>query len=168
MPGPVAQTPEPCGPNKFYMWRCVVAMAHADSLIHPKEREWLEKIFDRLGLSEDQRETLERDLTVPQDVSDMLRHINDPSYRSQVVYFARLLAWKDGELHPEEETLLRKLHADVLGGIDLDGVKTQVRENVSNAMILHELEVDSFRPDEGLSGLLDRFLLWLGIDLMDE
>lgn len=157
--------------SKLYMWRCVITMAHADGLIHEDERKHLTTIFDnmreRAGLSQENYILLISDLSDPQDPLEMLKHINEPQYRSQVVYFARLLAYKDGHLHPSEEELLQKLHAKVTDGLNMDEIRKEVQTNVNQELVLHELDMDANRPEGGLYGLLDEFMLYLGIDLMD-
>lgn len=166
------QRPEDFNFGKFYMWRCIVAMAHADGLIHEQEETYLNRIFDnmkqRAGLPENHYRILRDDLENPQDVGRLLPYINDPQYRSQVVYFARLLAYKDGELHPSEEQLLHKLHAQVTQGLDMDAIREEVRYNVQQDLVIHEGAMDSQRPTDGLFGLIDQIALHFGIDLMDE
>lgn len=157
--------------SKLYMWRCVITMAHADGLIHEEERNYLTKIFDnmreRAGLTQDNYILLISDLSDPQDPLEMLKYVNEPQYRSQVVYFARLLAYKDGVLQPSEEELLNKLHATVTDGLNMEEIKKEVQQNVSQELVLHELENDSKRPEGGLYGLIDELCLHFGIDLMD-
>lgn len=154
--------------NKLYMWRCIITMAHADGLIHEAERTHLTTIFDnmrsRAGLSQENYILLISDLSSPQDPLEMLKHINEPQYRSQVVYFARLLAYKDGHLHPTEEELLKKLHASVTDGLNMDEIKKEVEKNLSQELTLHD--ESKIRPEEGLSNLLDELCLAFGIDLM--
>ena len=158
--------------SKLYMWRCVVAMAHADGMIQAEEDEWLRKTFinmrDRAGLPLEHYDILLSDLEEPQDVANLLPYINDPAYRAQVVYFARLLAYKDGVLQPSEEQLLEKLHASVTDGLPMDAIREEVASNVQHELVLHEVEKDSARPMTGLSGLLDQLFLHFGIDLMDD
>ena len=158
--------------SQFYMWRCVVAMAHADGMVHEEEKKYLEKIFSNLEkrttISSEQSNILDADLTEPKDVADLLPHINDPAFRSQVVYFARLLAYKDGELCPSEEKLLKKLHVSVAGDLNMEAIREEVHRNIQSEIILHEIEKDSKRPMTGLTGLIDQLFLHYGFDLMDE
>jgi tellurite resistance protein len=153
------------------MWRCITAMAHADGLVSAEEISFLEKIFSKIlskgSLTQEAYETLQQDLKTAQDPFEMLKNINDPAYRGQVIYFARLLAYKDGELHPSEEKLLEKLHFAVVDGLDIEKIKEEVRYNVQEETVLHEIEQDALRPDTGLYGLLDKLMLKFGIDLMD-
>lgn len=157
--------------NKLYMWRCVVAMAHADDLMHENEQAYLLRMFSnmkaRAGLTGEQENILRDDVDNPKDIAKLLPHIVDPVYRSQVIYFARLLAYKDGVLQGEEEVLLEKLHAYIMDGVDINAVRAEVRQHVAAEMLEHEIETDSGRPKSGIARLLDRLALQFGIDLMD-
>ncbi|NCC21532.1 MAG: TerB family tellurite resistance protein [Alphaproteobacteria bacterium] len=157
--------------NRFHMWRAIIGIAHADNLVHPDERNYLETIIGnmhRRGYLDDAwREQLLADIDHPPEIVDMLRQINDPVYRGQIVTFARILAWKDGHLHPDEGELLERLHAHAMGGLDFEAIREDVRRNISQETLEHDIAVESFRPDRGLSGLLDRFLAYFGNDLMD-
>ncbi|MFP4313844.1 MAG: DUF533 domain-containing protein [Alphaproteobacteria bacterium] len=156
------------GNSQFHMIRCVVAMAHADGIVCDKEIEHIENLIARMPFNAEQKSTLRHDLKERQNVSSLLAHINDPKYRGQVVYFARLLAYKDGELHPSEEALLKRMHLTVTDGLDMEQIRSDVHNYVTLEMVKHETNMDAQRPDTGLFGLLDRFMLWCGIDLMDE
>jgi len=148
-------------------------MAHADGLIHETERSHLINIFEKMrekaGLSQENYILLISDLSSPQDAIEMLKHVNEPKYRSQVVYFARLLAYKDGHLHPTEQELLEKLHATVTDGLNMDEIRREVQKNIAQELTVQELATDSKRPDEGIGlyRLIDALCLHFGIDLMD-
>ena len=156
------------GHSQFYMIRAVIAMAHADGVVCSDEREHVEKLIKKMPFNEEQKATLRADLDEQQNVSHLLANINDPKYRGQVVYFARILAHKDGELHPNEEALLKRMHLTVTDGLDMDAIREDVRSYVGTKMVEHEASIDAQRPDNGLFGMVDRFLVWAGIDLMDE
>lgn len=156
------------GNSQFYMIRCVIAMAHADGDVSAEERAYADALIDRMPFNAEQTAILHADLLQPQDVSDLLRYINDPKFRGQVVYFARLMAYKDGNLHPSEDELLHYLHLSVTQNLDMDAIRAQVKEEVAKELNLHDLKLDANRPVGGLFGLLDRFMLTCGIDLMRE
>lgn len=156
------------GNSQFYMIRCVVAMAHADGVVCDQEIDHIENLITRMPFNTEQKNTIRGDIKEKQNVSSLLAHINDPRYRGQVVHFARLLAHKDGELHPNEEALLHRMHLTVTDGLDMDAIRADVHSYVANEMTRHETNMDAMRPDTGLYGLLDRFMLMCGIDLMDE
>jgi len=160
--------------SKLYMLRCVIAMAHADGIVTDAEKAYIAGIMNHLPLTDEQRRTLEGDLVKSQKVEDMLRYINDPVYRGQVVDFARIMAFKDGHLDPSEEILLKKLNAYALDGVDLAAVKKAVHESVAREMQAYDLKHGADRPVSRHSKfsipwfqMLDEILLSAGIDLME-
>jgi len=156
------------GTSQFYMFRCVIAMAHADHIITEEEQDYVMGFIEKLPFTPEQKLTLFADLEDKQDVATLLSHINEPKYRGQIVYFSRLLAYKDGNLHPKEEELLQYFYAAISDNVDIEGIRASVNEEIQRELILEEIERDSARPEKGFSGLLDRFMLFCGIDLMDE
>jgi uncharacterized membrane protein YebE (DUF533 family) len=159
--------------SKFTMLRCLVAMAHADGVVTDEERAYVSALANRMSLTNEQRTTLERDLVHAQDVGDLFRHINDPNYRSQVLYFARLMAFKDGILHPSEQEMLDKLHALATDGLDMSAIRAEVQRVVETKMAQHDIVIDHNRPKKGEHFIpwmqwLDEILLRLGIDLLRD
>ena len=152
------------------MWRCVIALAHADGHMHDKEREYLTRIIGNMdrafGMTAAQRETFAADLVTPQIMSALLPYINDPACRGQLVYFAGLLAHADGNLDPREDAILKKLRAAQLASLDMDQIRKDVSAAVASEMFQHDLKMSALRPQTGLSGMLDDILLRAGIDLM--
>ena len=158
--------------SKFAMWRCIIGMAHADGILHEDEQAYLTKMFDnmrdRAGMPADMHDTLVDDLHNPKDVEPFMGQIVDPAFRSQLVYFARLLAYKDGEKHPDEAQLLKIMKAEMSGGVDMDAIRAEVRANVASEVTLHELKRDSLGPGKsGLFALIHELALKFNIDLMD-
>ncbi len=162
--------------SKFYMLRCVIAMAHADGKVDDAEREHFDRYIKNLPFSADQLSTIHSDLETQQDVADLLKYINDPRYLSQVTYFARLMAYADGVLHPNEEKLLEYFHLKSTEHLDMDAINEQVQIAVEKEMAEYDAELQKIRPEldpNPLKGrflfwMLDRFCLMLGIDLMAE
>lgn len=165
------QAKEPIGHSQFYMWRCIIAIGHADGVMHEAERAYLNRIIgnmDRAGsLTEEQKKTFAEDMEKPQNIAELLKHINDPQWRGQLLYFGGLLARADGELHPDEDMLLKKLHAEHMATLDMDSIRAAATAAVKNETFMHDLEMSELRPQKGLSAILDAFLLHLGIDLLD-
>ena len=100
--------------DQLYMLRCLIAMAHADGVLDRFEEGYILDFIDNLNLSKTQEEQLHSDLITPAPISELLPHISNAKYRGQLTYFARLIAYIDGNLHPDEEKLL-KLFADYAG-----------------------------------------------------
>ncbi|MBI1216122.1 MAG: hypothetical protein GC185_09930 [Alphaproteobacteria bacterium] len=163
---------QPVSNSTFYMWRCIIAIAHADGTVQPEEYKYIERIIanmDRVyGLSDEQKQTFEEDFKTPQNISDLLPQINDPQVRAQLIYFGGLLAHADGVVTPEEDAILKKLHADQMAGLDMDQIRKQVSEHVADEMFHYDIQRSMDRPQKGWFRLLDAFMLRLGIDLMEN
>lgn len=156
------------GTSQFYMFRCIIAMAHADHVVTEEERAYVMGFVKKLPFTAEQKSSLLADLEEKQDVATLLSHINDPKFRGQLVYFARLMAYKDGNLHPSEEELLQYFKIATSANLDMESIRASVHEEVQRELVLQEIKIDSARADKGFIGLLDRFMLFCGIDLMDE
>lgn len=159
--------------SKFYMLRCLAAMAHADGVVCNEERAYMSALISRLPLTTEQRKTLEKDLDVAQPIESLLAHINDPKYRGQLPYFARLMAYKDGNLHPNEDALLKKLHAHAVDGLDIEAIRSEAQKAAQAELFIHDITIDQNRPSKGGHFIpwiqwLDELLLFLGIDLMRD
>ncbi len=159
---------EPVSNSKFHMIRCLIAMALADGVICDEERAYITALTRRLNLTEEQKNTLKSDMTTPQDVGDLFRHINDPRYRGQAVYFARLMAFKDGVMEPSEQDLLNRLHSMATDGLDIETIRADAKKAVALDMSQHDINVDKLKPQGGLFGLFDEMMLKIGIDLMRD
>lgn len=166
---PTLQTQKkPVGTSQFYMWRCVVALAHADGMVQDAERAYLNRIFGNMALTDEQKSTFQSDLSQPQDIAQLLSHINEPEWRGQLVYFAGLLARADGVLDPTEDAILKKLRADQMASLDMDQIRADVKRAVNDEMFRHDMSQSALRPQGGLMAVIDSLLLRLGIDIMEN
>lgn len=163
---------EPVSHSMFYMWRCVIVVAHADGRIQPEELAYLRRIFGNMdrayGLTAQQKNTLEDDIINEKRMSDLLPQINDPYFRSQLIYFAGLLAHSDKGLHPSEDAILKKLRADQLASLDMEQIRRDVHEAVATEMFAHDMKMNDLRPQTFIARALDALLLHLGIDMMED
>jgi tellurite resistance protein len=164
---------QPVSTSTFYMWRVIIAIAHADGLVQQEERDYITRIIANMdrafGLTDEQRNTFKSDLDNPnmQDIGDLMRHINDPAVRGQVIYFGGLLARADGVLDPREDEILKKLHADQMASLDMDQIRTHAKAAVADEMFRHDLKISEIRPQSGLTAILDSLLLRMGIDILE-
>ena len=154
--------------SKLHMIRCVIAMAHTDGTVCDEERAYINALMSRLPLTNEQNVTLAKDLQTPQDVSTLFKHINDPRYRGQTVYFARIMAFKDGKLEQSEQELLDQLHTMATNGLDVDSIRADAQKAVALELAEHDLALDRYRERGGIFGLFDRIMLSQGIDLMKD
>lgn len=157
---------EPVGHSQFMMWRCITAMAHADNRVKSEESEYLTSKFTRMGLDDAQRETLLDDLENAKNFEAFLPQVNEAKFRSQIVYFARVLAAIDGNICPSEQEMLDKLHAQTIGQIDIDAIRDDIQTSINNETLQHDLEIAKNRPGSAIGSAIDKILLNLGIDFL--
>lgn len=97
------------------MLRCVVAVACADNVIKHEELLFLRALvshFKRhMTVTAQQVAQLKEDLKTHQSIDALLPHVTEKGDREQLILFAGLLAQSDGEVHPAEEELLKKIQA---------------------------------------------------------
>ena len=164
---------QPVNTSTFYMWRVVIAIAHADGLVQAEERAYIERIVGNMdrtyGLTDEQKKTFKDDLDNPnmQSIPELMSHINDPAARGQVIYFGGLLARADGVLDPREDEILKKLRADQMSSLDMEQIRAHAKVAVADEMFRHDLKQSEIRPQRGLTAVLDSLLLRMGIDLLD-
>jgi len=159
--------------DQFHMIRCLIAMAHADGVVSKEERIYVEALMQRVSLTPDQKDIIFLDLSTPQNVGDILGNIHDLKFRAQIMYFARIMAYKDGVFHPREEDLLDKLRYYSLQGIDVEKVREDVTRVTQMEIASLNVKLVDHRPKKG-----DHFVSWfqwfdevmitVGIDVLGE
>jgi uncharacterized membrane protein YebE (DUF533 family) len=172
-PAPAA---EGINPSLYYMWRCVICIAHADGIVQPEERAYLEKIFANLdrvyGLTPTQKLTLAADLEIPQNLADLLVKVTEPEYRGMLIHFGTLLANADGIVTEDEERLLSMLHAQQMDHIDAEKLREDIRRDMEEHRAELDAEVSAMRAEaygrSPMLRVLDRMLEKLGLDLLGK
>jgi tellurite resistance protein len=110
---PVSNTLPPLPESTFYMLRCVVAIARADNIVKQEELLFIRALVSHFKrhtqISPQQMAQLKEDLKFHQPIEALLPHVTDKGDREQLVLFAGLLAQADGDVHPSEEELLRRI-----------------------------------------------------------
>jgi uncharacterized membrane protein YebE (DUF533 family) len=160
--------------SQFYMWRAVIAIAHADGEVQAEERAYLERILGNLdrvyGLSAEQKKTFAEDMEHPPKIEDMVKQIDEPQYRGMLITLGETIVWADGVVTEDEEAVLRKLRAEFLPENDATRLKLEMKYGASarRAELAAEKAAGKLPDDadrspimRGLGRLLDK----LGIDL---
>lgn len=128
--------------SRFYMWRTIFAMAHADEDVSPREIRFMAEKLEDVSFTQEQSDILKRDIVEPQPIEDMFQKITDPADQALFFSFAREMVWADGDFSPDEQEILSRLQRlhlefvnvdDLVGGIELqfedDEPKVQSVEN---------------------------------------
>lgn len=147
--------------SRFYMWRAVVALAHVDGRVTVEEKELVESYLANLPGTEDQENTLRKDLLYAQDVSEMFGKITAPEDQGEFFQFARIMNWSDGDLDAQEDALFEKFQHMQMGKLDQKALEAMVKDT-RKAFSIERLKQDEEFEREakdimGLGRLLDAF-----------
>jgi uncharacterized tellurite resistance protein B-like protein len=131
-------TGRPLNDSLFSMWRCVIAVAHADGIMHETEIAHFRQLFKDLDrsfkLTPAQRGQLEDDLKTAPPVESLLAKITDDEQRLLLVNFAHVVAHVDGELHPNEAALLAVLDRAVPVTQETLRIRDEIRRDIAQQM----------------------------------
>lgn len=162
---------KPVSESLFYMWRCVICMAHADGVVHEQERAFFSRIFAHMSraydLTPEHLETFARDLETRQDVEELQAHITDPECKSLLIFFSQIVACSDGKLDFEEAALIGRLDGAFGAQPDTEETIAQIRNDISERMKLYRENEDQKPGRPAVHYALDALLLRLGIDMLD-
>ena len=101
--------PKSLSESRFYMWRTVVAMIHADGVVTPHELAFVHDYMKDLELSEEQQKTIHQDIEQPQPIHEMFGEIEELQDRKEFFALARALCWCDGDFDAQEKSILEYL-----------------------------------------------------------
>jgi uncharacterized membrane protein YebE (DUF533 family) len=119
--------------SKFYMWRALFALAHADFIVSPEEIRFMAEAMEDVPFSEAQYAQLIKDLKDPADIEEMFEQISDVGDQAEFFKFAHVLVHIDGDYGQEEQAVMLRLKELHMQRPDLDKL-------VGNIAL--ELEVD--------------------------
>lgn len=97
--------------SQFFMWRAVVAMAHADGVVTPHELSFINDYLKDMHLSKTQMTIIGLDLKNNQDVYEMFSGITDRQDQKDFFALARALSWCDGDFDAQEKHIIQTLEA---------------------------------------------------------
>ncbi len=158
--------PLPFTDSMFYMWRCVIAVAHADGVLHEKESEMFNKVFASLeksyALTDEHVGTFTKDIAVKQDINTLLPKITDPECRALLLFFAQITASVDGVLAYDEATLVGRLHGKIGSSPDTRDRVAEIRRELADR--IKNRSAPSNPARNPIYDALDALLLRLGVD----
>lgn len=112
--------------SRFYMWRAVFAMAHADDVITDEERNFMMGVIRDYDFSDFQKDILLNDIENKQDIASMFSFITEQDDRTKFFYYARLLCWSDGDFDAQEQEILTRLKRSYIEDIDFEKLMEDV------------------------------------------
>lgn len=109
--------------SRFNMWRAVIVMAHADSVVKPHEINFILENTKNLSMTEAQRSTLVGDLRAPAPMQAVFDKITSPRDKEDFFHFARAICWSDGTMDEAEQALFNQLKNIKLRAEDRETMK---------------------------------------------
>lgn len=160
----------------FYMWRCVIALAHADGKLAPAELAYLDKMLGNLlqyyDLTAEQKDAFAADLQNPQDIDMLFSRINEPEARDMLIGFAEELAWIDGELSADEEAVLKRLRLRNPEQFDRAALLEEIRADIARHRSEWDAERSALRKEARARNpyfyAADVILMKAGVDVLDH
>ena len=98
--------------SRFYMWRAVVAMVHADGVVTPHELSFINDYVKELDFSIAQLDIIGEDLREPQQAHDMFAKIAEREDKKDFFALARALSWCDGDYDAQEKFIIDHLEQE--------------------------------------------------------
>ena len=95
--------------SKFYMWRTLFALVHADNIVSDEEVRFMSEALEDINFTDEQTATLKDDALNAKDIEEMFNGITDYDDRMQFFNLARDLVMVDGEFCSDEQSIMTKL-----------------------------------------------------------
>lgn len=95
--------------SEFSMWRAVLAFAFVDNHLSLEEQQTLNRYVFSISFSDKQLKTLRQDFSEPQNVETLYKRITEAKDKKRFCEMARVLAWCEGDMTKQEETILKRL-----------------------------------------------------------
>lgn len=127
--------------SRFYMWRSLFAIAHADAVVVAEERSLMNRILAEQPFSEEQRDILRRDIEHKEDVRILFSRVTEQQDRSEFFDYARKLVWTDGHFGVEEQKTLVDLKRMYVQSVDFEVFEETTGLTLSD----EDVELDNFR-----------------------
>ncbi len=144
------------------MWRAIVAMAHADKVIEPEEKEMIENYLSRVPFSDKQRQVLLGDIEKQRDVAQMFEFVTEPEDQGDFFQFARMMVWSDGDFDAQEKKILEHLEKNQMKSLNHARLEELVRLSRQDSKLRRLREDEAFEDEArnklSLGAILGKFL----------
>ena len=98
-----------------------------------EEQAFIHKFFETVPFSEAQKQQLFDELENAADINEIYPKITSPEDRGELILFARMMCWADGDFHHQEEEILEKINEKVLNKVDLDHLMHETQQYADEA-----------------------------------
>lgn len=127
--------------SRFYMWRSLFAISHADAVVTPEERSFMNRILNEQPFNDAQRTILKQDIEHKEDVRILFSRVTEQQDRSEFFDYARTLVWSDGDFGAAEQKLLVDLKRMHVQSVNFESFEKTTGLSLSD----EDAEMDKFR-----------------------
>lgn len=146
--------------SRFYMWRAVIALAHADNRVTEEEHEFIDRYLHNVPFSDSQREVLIDDVLNAKNVTEMFDQVSEPTDRGEFFEFARMIVWCDGDYDAQEEKLFAHLKDTQMHRVDKGSMEQLARDTRESERLKRAQEDEEFKAQAhrlvGLGTIISR------------
>ncbi len=150
---------KPISDSRFYMWRTLFAVAHADNVVTDEEIEFMAHILEDVNFTDKQTDILKDDIVNPKNVELMFQGVTELNDRIEFFDFARDLVWVDGDFGSQEQSVMIKLQQEHMKRINVEdmmgNISLQLEDDAPDNKHNYSAQNDS--SNEGLYGVLKKF-----------
>lgn len=150
---------QPISDSRFYMWRTLFAVAHADDIVTDEEVEFMAHVLEDVDFTDEQTDILKDDITNPKNVELMFQGVTDLNDRVAFFDFARDLVWVDGDFGTQEQSVMIKLQQEHMKRVNVDDMMGQVSLQLEEEKPVERSYSASHRDtsSRGFYGVLKKF-----------
>ena len=155
--------------SRFFMIRCLIAIAHIDNIMHPAEEVYLWALINHLNFNEEELDTIRKAFREPEDIALLAPKIIVPKKKLQLLYFARILAFKDEALHVKEIDILKRIDSYFAKDFDIKEINKKAEAFLKKTQYLKSTnEYGVLRAGYTVPWfqLFDEFMMDLKIDFL--
>lgn len=152
--------PQTITDSRFFMWRTLFAVAHADNIVTDEEIRFMSHILNDVDFTDEQTEILKDDIITPKNVELMFQGVTEQNDRIEFFDFARDLVWVDGDFGSEEQSVMIKLQQQHMQRLNVDDMMGNISlqwEDDNNQSDTSFNQNKNSTDNNGLYGALKRF-----------
>ncbi len=113
--------------SRFYVWRTIVALVHADGVVTDEEIRYIAEAMEHVPFSDKQRALLKEDMSKPQKPMTMFAMISDKFDQSEFFKLAAQLVHIDGDYGSAEQDIMLRLKEAHIKQTNVDDLVHKVR-----------------------------------------
>jgi len=139
--------------SRFYMWRTLFAVVHADNIVTDEEVNFMAKALEDIDFNTEQENILKDDIDNPKDAEEMFEGITDLEDRTVFFDLAHEVVWVDGDFGEDEQNVMIKLARAHYRKTNIDDMVGKVSLEFDNSCDVARSSLDDSNTSEDQANL---------------